>query len=152
MVSANREGIISIFGYFALWLIGTGIGRDIYCTLTPKHPLKMEEERNTKEGIERSHASELRLLLKIFMYAFLIWLSSEVGYLAFDVPSRRLCNCSWVCYQILLNMAYMVATYGYDRFTIDHSNENVVVNALDLNQLIIFGSSNLLCGLINITT
>lgn len=40
MISANREGIVSLSGYFAFQLIGMGIGRTIYNTLMIEHPSK----------------------------------------------------------------------------------------------------------------
>jgi len=38
MISANKEGILSVAGYFAIQLIGIGIGSDIYSNLVFKEP------------------------------------------------------------------------------------------------------------------
>ena len=43
MISANREGIVSLPGYFAFQLVGMAIGRDIYNTLMFCHPLKYNQ-------------------------------------------------------------------------------------------------------------
>jgi len=43
-VSANREGILSCFGYFSLQLIGIGLGRFLYFEMVQPEQLKMLEE------------------------------------------------------------------------------------------------------------
>jgi hypothetical protein len=42
--------------------------------------------------------SEVKAAIKMLAYSFLFWVASEYSYIAFDVPSRRLCNLSWVLY------------------------------------------------------
>jgi len=51
MISANKEGILSITGYFAIQLIGMGIGRDVNQSLLYMRPDKLIKYMKTKEGI-----------------------------------------------------------------------------------------------------
>lgn len=51
-ISANKEGLISLFGYLAISCIGIGIGSDIYKTLVFEEPAKYAKIIKTKKGIE----------------------------------------------------------------------------------------------------
>jgi len=51
MISANREGIVSLSGYLSFQLIGMGIGRTIYQTLMMEHPSKFNEVVKSKDGL-----------------------------------------------------------------------------------------------------
>ena len=54
-ISANKEGILSVFGYFAINLIGYGIGGEINKILIYKEPAALLKHIKTKEGIAESH-------------------------------------------------------------------------------------------------
>ena len=84
-------------------------------------------------------------------YSILFLIASEISYEVFDVPSRRLCNLSWVMYQLWILQSTHTLVYILDRFLIDKFDKNIIVKAISLNQLWLFIGSNLLCGLINIT-
>lgn len=51
VISANKEGVLSLPGYFAIQLIGIGIGGDIYRTLVFEEPTKLVKYMKTKQGI-----------------------------------------------------------------------------------------------------
>lgn len=55
MISANKEGVLSLAGYFAIQLIGIGIGSDIYETLIFKEPAEYLKYVKTKVGIFHNH-------------------------------------------------------------------------------------------------
>ena len=40
IISANREGIFSIVGYFSLQIIGIGLGRFLFCEMLSEQHLK----------------------------------------------------------------------------------------------------------------
>ena len=98
LVTANKEGIISLVGYAVFQLVGMGISKDIYQTLVYEEPKVLNLKMKTKEGLERKQQSEVKAAIKMIMYSVLFWIASEFSYEAFDVPSRRLCNLSWVFY------------------------------------------------------
>jgi hypothetical protein len=85
------------------------------------------------------------------VYCVALWLSSEMCYKAFDVPSRRLCNISWVLYESAIMMSGITMCHFFERMSVKDFVDNVVIKAININQLIYFAMSNLLCGLINIS-
>lgn len=150
-ISANKEGLISLAGYISIQLIGMGIGRDIYQTLVFEEPTKLKETMKTKEGLDRRWKQELKAAFKMVCYSALFFAASELSYEVFDVPSRRLCNLSWVMYQLWILQSTHTVVYISDRFLLSKLDKNIIVKAISLNQLWLFIGSNLLCGLINIT-
>lgn len=85
------------------------------------------------------------------IYCVALWLGSELCYKSFDVPSRRLCNISWVLYESAIMMSGITMCHFFERMSVKDFVDNVVIKAININQLIYFACSNLLCGLINIS-
>lgn len=56
---------------------------------------------------------------------------------AFDVASRRLCNMSYVIWQVCLNMTDLILFYITDRVMVRYEH-NSVVEAINYNQLFYF--------------
>ena len=54
-ISANKEGILSLFGYFAINLIGYGIGGEMNRIVIFKEPAQLVKYIKTKEGIAENH-------------------------------------------------------------------------------------------------
>ena len=106
----------------------------------------------TKEGIIRGHFEEQKVILKLALYSLLFFASSEISMLIFNAPSRRTCNISWILFQCWIVTSVFTVAFICDRITVDHSNQNRVSQSINLNALFTFVGSNLLCGLINITT
>lgn len=93
----------------------------------------------------------MKAAFKMIAYSVLFFIASELSYEIFDVPSRRLCNLSWVMYQLWILQSTHTVVYISDRFLLSKQDKNIIVKAISLNQLWLFIGSNLLCGLINIT-
>lgn len=66
-------------------------------------------------------------------YSILFLIASEISYEVFDVPSRRLCNLSWVMYQLWILQSTHTLVYILDRFLIDKFDKNIIVKAISLN-------------------
>ena len=63
-------------------------------------------------------------------YSVLFLIASELSYDVFDVPSRRLCNLSWVLYQLWILQSTHTVVYISDRFLLDKQNRNMIVTAI----------------------
>ena len=151
MISANKEGIISIGGYFAIQVIGMFMGQEVYQTLVFDEPKKLRAILKTPQGQEMKARSEKKLFWKFIAYIVLFGIASELSNRVFGEPSRRLCNMSWVTFQAWVIIILYTAFYFYERICLTQDFENMVIEAVSVNQLWFFASSNLLCGLINIT-
>ena len=72
-ISANREGIFSVVGYFALQIIGIGMGRLLYKQMLAPEHLDMlrkgkslkELRKLPKEDIKKRTKREKMLVLKV---------------------------------------------------------------------------------------
>lgn len=148
--SANKEGILSISGYFAISLIGIGIGSDIYKTLIYTEPSEYMKQVKTKEGIAKNQQLERKIFFKLVGYSILFLIASELSLIVFGVPSRRLCNMSYVLYQVFIMNSAFTAIFFAERITLDHSNPSMTIDAINMNQLCFFVGSNLLIGLFNL--
>ena len=98
MLTANREGIVSLPGFLSIVLIAMGIGSDIYQTLIYKDPAIILKEHKSKEGLEVRRQSEVKAFFRMVVYSIILFIASELGISCLDKPSRRLCNMSWVLY------------------------------------------------------
>ena len=94
-VVANIEGIVSLFGYSALFLIGTSLKDTIY-GLVQKKNWKM--------------ASGCTMVF----WALFIFSINE-GYLI--LPSRRLCNISYIIWMVAYNLTLILLYAGIEIFT-----------------------------------
>jgi phosphatidylinositol glycan class W len=94
-VVANIEGIVSLFGYSALFLIGTSLKDTIY-GLVQKKNWKM--------------ASGCTM---VFWTLFVV--SVNEGYLI--LPSRRLCNISYIIWMVAYNLTLILLYAGIEIFT-----------------------------------
>ena len=56
MISANREGIFSTFGYLSLSLLGMTFGRLIFTTLNIQNEAKQEGNKEKEENSEALEA------------------------------------------------------------------------------------------------
>lgn len=129
-----------------------GIGRDVNQSLLYMKPEKLVKFMKTKEGIIQTHYQEQKLIIKLVLYSLFFFAASEISMLVFNAPSRRQCNISWILFQCWICCSVFTMIFICDRITVDHSNQNRVIQSINLNALFTFVGSNLLCGLINITT
>lgn len=102
LMSANKEGVYSVHGYFIICLFGIAVGSDIFNTLIFVEPSKYVQVIKTKEGQEKRRSQECLMTFKLFGYSILMFLASELSIQLFDLPSRRLCNIAWIFHQISL--------------------------------------------------
>ena len=94
-VVANIEGIVSLFGYSALFLIGTSLKDTIYGLL---------QKKNWKMA-----SGFTMVLWTLFV------VSVNEGYLI--LPSRRLCNISYIIWMVAYNLTLILLYAGIEIFT-----------------------------------
>ncbi|TNV73141.1 hypothetical protein FGO68_gene4849 [Halteria grandinella] len=143
-VSANREGIVSSVGYLAVCLVGIEFGRSIYRYIYEESPNQSEEER---EMTQRDR--EVRLFNKMIGLCMMFWGAFFLSEDVFDKSSRRLCNMAYVIWMVCLNLTDLLLFYFTDRI-MPRYETNLVIEAINYNQLFYFFFSSLMTGLVNL--
>lgn len=161
-VDANREGIVSILGYVALYVSSVYIGS----------LLKIETESGAKAKPTVKETVNVRTLcgkaLRVFIISMVFWKISYVLRDLFGV-SRRMANMGYVIWVLsigttmttlfmLLEMFYHFVAFEESNMEVDDSGETnrktyipIILNAINYNGLAFFLGANLLTGLINLT-
>ena len=103
VISANREGIFSVIGYFSLQIIGIGLGRLLYSDmLDPNHLAHLEAGKSLKDlsltSKEQMTKREKHLVARTLVLQLLLCLAYLVSKEVFGAPSRRLCNLPYVLF------------------------------------------------------
>ncbi|KAL8947643.1 MAG: hypothetical protein Q9222_006100 [Ikaeria aurantiellina] len=159
LFSQNREGLVSFFGYFSIFLVGQAIGLDIL-------------PRNTSLSSEliSGRQSERRLLTRLLLWAtwfsVLLFLATSYNALGFRV-SRRLANLPYVLWVSAFNCGQLAVYCAVEALTFPglyaasdktaetrkqkHATSQVLA-AFNRNGLFVFLLANLLTGLINLST
>jgi len=108
LLSANREGLLSLIGYFSLQLLGIGIGRYLYSEMLDpdlldvlndvKKPLPAQKPDTDLAYRRDVTKRERRLLFRMCIVEALLIAGYLLSKNVFGPPSRRLCNLPYVLY------------------------------------------------------
>lgn len=159
LLSQNREGLVSIWGYLSMFLVGQAVGLDIL-------PRSRSRISRSIFGLQSSRSLLTRLLTWSLWYSVLLFLVISYTTLGLQV-SRRLANLPYVLWVSAFNCAQLalfcavetVAFPGLYSIT-DARTENQrckrvtsqVLAAFNRNGLALFLLANLLTGLVNLST
>ncbi|KAL8710158.1 MAG: hypothetical protein Q9220_005241 [cf. Caloplaca sp. 1 TL-2023] len=159
LLSQNREGLVSFFGYLSIFLIGQAIGLNIL----PRNTIASSEIIPGKRTERRILT---RLLLWSTWFSGLLFLATSYQTLGLRV-SRRLANLPYVlwvsafnCGQLAVYCAVEVLTFPGLYSASDKTAEtrkqkhatSQVLAAFNRNGLVVFLLANLLTGLVNLST
>ncbi|KAI9033554.1 GWT1-domain-containing protein [Phycomyces nitens] len=133
LLSANKEGVFSFFGYLSIFLLGLDSGLIIF------KKYKEEEDRcpTGRQLIKRAI---------VYWAVFIVW----TGTTDFAV-SRRLANGPYVLWVVAFNML-LLATLVFvdDKFKVNSQGPSLLF-AMNQNGLVTFLVANLLTGLVNLS-
>lgn len=129
IISANKEGLISLFGYISLYLFAINLGKVIY-------------RRTTGSNSQWSNVS-LLLLLGISTHLLMY-----VAHYYIQNVSRRLVNLGYAFWMISLT-SFQLAFHFIVIFV--NGNDNRLFKAVNHNALFYFLLANLLTGVVNLT-
>eukprot|EP01121_Diplochlamys_sp_Union-15-3_P009591 TRINITY_DN2614_c0_g1_i4.p1 TRINITY_DN2614_c0_g1~~TRINITY_DN2614_c0_g1_i4.p1 ORF type:complete len:316 (+),score=12.72 TRINITY_DN2614_c0_g1_i4:401-1348(+) len=133
IISANKEGILSLFGYLSLYFISAQIG---YFTLQSK----------TFSGWWKF---VLRLILLVISLLGLRFLFQDVIKMQ---PSRRMVNIGYVLDTLIVNLVIIILCIVVDLFIPIENNQIVyAVSGKRNSQLLVFALANILTGLVNVS-
>ena len=80
-MTANREGIFSLVGYFAMQILGIGLGRQLYEEMLDENHLKTLKAKKIIDLKDKQHkqeeitARERKLIIKVFVCEILLILA-----------------------------------------------------------------------------
>jgi len=135
-ISANREGIVSLLGYFSLQMIGVGLGRMLLSDMMS--PEELEALKSGKpvpkqqKSTESLIAFDKLLLLKVLLLECLLLFTYATSVAVFGEPSRRLCNLPYVLYQTSLVWSFVFHLIVIDRLLVA-VEQNMVDDAINWN-------------------
>ncbi|KAL8897906.1 MAG: hypothetical protein Q9207_006970 [Kuettlingeria erythrocarpa] len=159
LLSQNREGLVSIWGYLSVFLVGQAVGLDIL-------PRSRSRISRSIFGLQTSRSLLTRLLTWSMWYSVLLFLAISYTTLGLQV-SRRLANLPYVlwvsafnCAQLALFCAVETAAFPGLYSITDARTESQrckratsqALAAFNRNGLALFLLANLLTGLVNLST
>ncbi|PRQ18801.1 hypothetical protein RchiOBHm_Chr7g0210111 [Rosa chinensis] len=131
IISQNKEGFFSIFGYWSMYLIGVQVGNFLFFS-------------NHSSATTRSHKWTRN---RAAMLSLLFWLVTVVIDSHVQRVSRRMCNLAYVTLVLAVNLEGMAIVLFSDCFP--GSKTSVLEEAYNHNLLAIFLLANLLTGVVN---
>lgn len=133
LISQNKEGIFSIFGYWSLYLIGVQLG----------HFLFFGKDYNVT-----SRTNKLATI-RVCVLSLSLWLFTYIVDTHVERVSRRTCNLAYVCFVLALNLQalgiIMLSGFVFRR------KISALEEAFDQNLLATFLLANMLTGLVNLS-
>ncbi|XP_024397386.1 uncharacterized protein At4g17910 [Physcomitrium patens] len=147
LLSLNKEGIASTFGYWGLYLISVHLGyllnskqTNVVQTISPSSNIETEKKAVT---LRRGVVVGI-WVLDVFLWVLTVWADYFV-----ERISRRTCNLSYVLFVLAQNFEvigiFMLAE------VLAPLREIAILNVFDRNMLPTFLLANLLTGLVNMS-
>ncbi|KAL5497877.1 GWT1 [Sanghuangporus vaninii] len=200
LLSANKEGLVSLTGYFAIHLLGLSVGT----LILPLSPSDFRRQQNrlrlrlrgidfapssptsnttdaTVDGEKAPKRQDDKTILELFSYAFLWWTCLAVCY-CLNIGgwvSRRLANLPYVIWVAAYNTSFIMFYFLLDKLSTSQKSSSTVspisssslhptlyisggksksraeapplLEAINLNGLVLFLLANVATGLINLS-
>ncbi|KAL6183644.1 hypothetical protein ACLB2K_045055 [Fragaria x ananassa] len=131
IISQNKEGLFSIFGYWSMYLIGVQVGNFLFFS-------NHSSATTSRKKSTRNRAAILSLLF---------WLVTLVVDSHVERVSRRSCNLPYVTLVLATNLQGLAIVLVSD--SLPGTKTSTIEEAYNRNLLAIFLLANLLTGLIN---
>lgn len=134
LLAMNKEGLASLVGYTALFLLGCAYG----CMVQGVRLAKVKNR--IKLG-----------LLKMIGIVAVAWLTYYALTMAGIQPSRRLANLSFVVWSSAVSTSHLLMLFILDTTFLAPSGQSSLLAAINDNQLLTFLLANLGTGLVNMS-
>ncbi|TXT11139.1 hypothetical protein VHUM_01890 [Vanrija humicola] len=157
LLGANKEGIASMPGYGAIFLLGLSAGDKV---LRVSAPPKADEDGGARslapdQLAERATKRKTQLAFELVSYATISWAALALSYaLGLDV-SRRFANLPYVVWTAAYNTTALALYLAIELWFFPPSSDAPpcppLLDAINRNGLVVFLVANLLTGLINVS-
>ncbi|XP_038904112.1 uncharacterized protein At4g17910 isoform X3 [Benincasa hispida] len=133
IISQNKEGLFSIFGYWSIYLIGVQLGNSLFFG------------KNSSATL----GSKRRARIIVWILALFFWMTTLLLDSYVERVSRRMCNLAYVTLVLAQNLQVLAILMlsGY----VAGNETSVLEEALNSNLLAAFLLANLLTGLVNLS-
>ncbi|XP_078440935.1 transferases, transferring acyl groups [Wolffia australiana] len=128
IISLNKEGIFSVFGYWGMYLVGVYLGHSL-----------LFQNNVTKVGLARA---------RICCLSIFFWLLTFILDKYLERVSRRMCNLSYVV--LVLAQNFQVLSIMTMSDLVPGKKPSLLEEAIDQNLLAVFLLANLLTGAVNL--
>ncbi|CAG8443742.1 23675_t:CDS:2 [Dentiscutata erythropus] len=148
LISSNKEGICSFWGYLSVFLVALDIGHYIL-PVDPYYAIRQNRQNKKKPKPQK-------LAMILFSWVILLWLGFMLC-IALRIPvSRRIANLSYVFWVIASNTTFLllfqVAEITFlEEYWKNERNLPMIIEAVNSNGLAVFLLANLLTGLVNLS-
>lgn len=132
IISQNKEGFFSIFGYWGMYLIGVQLGNFLFFSNHSSATMRSNKWARTRASI----------------LSLLFWLLTVVIDSHVERVSRRMCNLAYVTLVLAVNLQVLALFLLSD--CLPGSKTTVLEEAYNRNLLATFLVANLLTGLVNL--
>lgn len=153
LISMNKEGIVSFFGYFSIFLYGQSFGSFVLTGYqTPRNLIWMVSKKNAEKRAKKKSdwllASTTKgLIIYTVVFHSLLWFIQHCIY--FRNISRRLANFPYVIWVVSYNATLLMGYNLVEAFV--GKFDSPILNSINNNGLLIFLLANLGTGLINMS-
>ncbi|CAK9321493.1 unnamed protein product [Citrullus colocynthis] len=133
IISQNKEGLFSIFGYWSIYLIGVQLGNSLFFGKNSTATLR----------------SKRRARIIVWILALFFWMTTLLLDSYVERVSRRMCNLAYVTMVLAQNLQVLgiLMLSGY----VAVNETSVLEEAINNNLLAAFLLANLLTGLVNLS-
>ncbi|KAL0905564.1 hypothetical protein M5K25_023994 [Dendrobium thyrsiflorum] len=133
IISQNKEGLFSIFGYWGMYLIGVHLGFSIFFV----------------NGASTKAANKQHTRSSVWILCIIFWLLTVILDRYVERVSRRMCNLSYVTFVLALNLQVLSVLMLSDFVPVQRPL--LLEEVFNQNLLVSFLLANVLTGLINLS-
>ncbi|KAK4685828.1 glucosaminylphosphatidylinositol acyltransferase, partial [Tremellales sp. Uapishka_1] len=150
LVGMNKEGLVSLPGYLAIFLLGLSTGGHILRSASPVRSGPKSDASQTQSHYEKRR---VELALVLFSYSIAWWGGLGVCRLLGGEVSRRLSNLPYVLWVAGYNTSFLLGYLVLEIALFPSSDRAVppLLEAINSNSLSVFLIANLLTGAINLS-
>lgn len=146
--SMNKEGIMSIMGFFILFNLGKYISKLTTNNVGTSNNIAVNSKSSP---LRKYHLLKDIIIFRLIPLAIISLMLAIVCHYFVQNISRRLCNMAYVCYLFSFNVFAVIFSFFVTDFVFFYPTNSIIIyQIIDTNQFFIFLFANLMTGLINI--
>ncbi|KAL1409940.1 Glucosaminyl phosphatidylinositol (GlcN-PI) nositol acylation protein [Vanrija albida] len=156
LLGENKEGIASMPGYGAIFLLGLSAGDKVLrVSVPPKADDDGAHRLDSRQLAERATKRKTQLAFELVSYATISWAALALSYVLGIKVSRRFANLPYVVWTVAYNTTALALYLAIELWLFPPASPAPpcppLLDAINRNGLVVFLIANLLTGLINVS-